>query len=121
MLISGSSSSGELAAIVRSFVRHFCSGFVRNGNGNLETAHDDTDQHRQSTGRNRPPSYWDLAKFFYFLQTTLVDCDGNRADLPVSISFDALQHRGAAESDRRFKHHSTVQPSLFQADYHVGQ
>lgn len=83
--------------------------------------HDDTDQHRQSTGRNRPPSYWDLAKFFYFLQTTLVDCDGNRADLPVSISFDALQRRGAAESDRRFKHHSTVQPSLFQADYHVGQ
>lgn len=73
---------------------------------------DDTDHYCQSTGGNWPPSHWDMAKLLDFLQTALGIGDGNRTDLPVSLSPDALQHQRTTESDRRLKHHSAVQSPL---------
>lgn len=86
-----------------------------------EKTRNDTDQHRQSTSRNRPSSYWDMAEFFDFLQIALDVGDGNRADLPVSLSSDAFQHQRTIESDRRFKHHLAVQSSFLQTGCLVGQ
>lgn len=61
-----------------------------------------------------------MAEFLYLLQANLVGGDGNRIDLPVSLPPDALQHEGAAQSDRRLKHYLAVQSALFQADCPVG-
>lgn len=85
----------------------------RSERGTWNFIHDDTDQHCRSIGRNWPPSYWDMAEFFDFLQIGLDVDDGNRADLPVSLPFDALQRRGAAEYDREFKYHLAAQSPLF--------
>lgn len=113
--------------LCRSLVENLTSGSFgsvvvdRAKSGILFSRADDTDQHCQSTGRNWPSSYGDLAEFFDFVQTILDDHHGNGADLPVSIPSDALQHRRAVESDRRLKHHLAVQPPFLQADYPMGK